>query len=246
MTGQAPTWDGSAEAWLREQGRDGDWARRYVLDRVMLERVRAGPAASVLDVGCGEGRFCRMLAGDGIFAIGIDPTARLLAEAWARDPQGDYRSGRAEALAFDDGAFDLVVSYLTLIDIQAFEQAIAEMARVCAPGGRILIANLASFNTAGQPRGWVEGADGVTRFAIDAYQTARAIRAQWNGIDIINWHRPLAAYMQAFLAHGLRLSHFDEPSPTGYPPENREKAERYRRVPYFVVMEWLKDGGTDV
>ncbi|MEM6664709.1 MAG: methyltransferase domain-containing protein [Pseudomonadota bacterium] len=185
-------WDRSAEAWLEEQGEHGDWARRHVLDRVMLGRSRRPDVRHALDVGCGEGRFCRLLKARGIAAIGIDPTERLLQEARARDVDGDYRSGRAEDLPFNDGVFDLVVSYLSLIDIAGLEEAIAELVRVCAPGGSLLIANLASYNTAGQPDGWIMR-DGTPHFQIDHYSDHRPIRAQWRGMDIVNHHRPLAA-----------------------------------------------------
>jgi hypothetical protein len=43
--------------------------------------------------------------------------------------------------------------------------------------------------------------------------------------------------MSAFLGAGLRLNHFDEPPPVGGDPA---KAERYRSVPWYVVMEWEK------
>jgi hypothetical protein len=59
----------------------------------------------------------------------------------------------------------------------------------------------------------------------------------WRGIRIRNWHRPLSAYMALLLQHGLALRYFSEPSPTGGDPQ---KAERYRRVPYFHIMEWEK------
>src|SRR5690349_14808940 len=110
-------WNESAEAWIKDQGEHGDFSRRFVLDAVMLRRVANGDFKTALDVGCGEGRFCRMLREGGIAVTGIDPTDRLLREARERDPTGDYREGRAEALAFADASFDLVVSYLTLIDI---------------------------------------------------------------------------------------------------------------------------------
>jgi hypothetical protein len=54
---------------------------------------------------------------------------------------------------------------------------------------------------------------------------------------IQNWHRPLSTYLQLFLGHGLTLTHFDEPAPVGGDPAT---AERYRRVPYFLIMEWTK------
>src|ERR1700761_8676938 len=113
-------WDNSALAWIEsmgEQGDRGDWGRQNVLDPVMMVRVANGGSKRALDVGCGEGRFCRMLGDAGVKATGIDPTAKLLEMAKQRDPAGDYRLGRAERLDFADRSFDLVVSYITLVDI---------------------------------------------------------------------------------------------------------------------------------
>jgi hypothetical protein len=43
----------------------------------MLGRIAGRGFARALDVGCGEGRFCRILKAAGIFAMGIDPTERF-------------------------------------------------------------------------------------------------------------------------------------------------------------------------
>lgn len=110
-------WELSAQAWADSMGERGDWAREHVLDPVMLGRIVAGRFERALDVGCGEGRFCRMLKAAGIAATGIDPTSQLLELARQLDPSGDYRPGVAEQLEFEAASFDLVVSYLTLIDI---------------------------------------------------------------------------------------------------------------------------------
>jgi SAM-dependent methyltransferase len=227
-------WTESAAAWIAEQGDGGDFGRACVLDRPMLERVARGDFATALDVGCGEGRFCRMLAERGIKAIGIDPTEPLLAEARRRDPAGDYRPGRAEQLDFADASFDLVVSYLSLIDIPDPAAAIAGMARVLRPGGSLLIANLASFSTAGN---WSVDLLGRVRFAIDHYLDERAAWASWRGIRVRNWHRPLGSYMALLLDAGLELRHFAEPAPYGGDPR---RVARYRRAPWFVIMEWQK------
>lgn len=166
-------------------GDRGDYAREFVLDPPMAERVRDRGFQSALDVGCGEGRFCRMLRGWGIRPTGIDPTAALIARAQDLDPKGDYRIGRAETLACADASFDLVVSYLTLIDIPDIAAAIGEMARVLRPGGSLLIANLTSFNTAGPPTGWT-GTGEDRRFTIDHYLEERAQWVAWRGIRILN------------------------------------------------------------
>lgn len=234
-------WEESAAAWIADMGDGGDYGRRFVLDGPMLARVRAGTFAEALDVGCGEGRFCRMLRAEGVRAIGVDPTEALIARARDLDPEGDYRIGRAEALAFEDGRFDLVVSYLTLIDIPDIAAAIAEMARVLKPGGTLLIANLTGFNTAAAANdlGWTRLADGRPGYALDHYLEERAGWVEWRGIRIINWHRPLSAYMGLLLGQGLRLTHFEEPAPTGGDPA---RGERYVRAPWFMVMEWTRPG----
>ncbi len=227
---------------MAEQGETGDFSRVFVLDPAMRARIEGRGFRTALDVGCGEGRFCRILADIGIRPTGIDPTARLLDAARARDPGGDYRLARAEALPVADAAYDLVVSYLTLIDIEGFEEAIAEMGRALRPGGTLLVANMNGFVSAtiegNGGRAWIEDAEGRARYvALDRYLEPRGDWVAWRGIRILNWHRPLEAYMRAFLGAGLVLRHFAEPAPTGGPDARRR---RNARVPFFHVMEWEK------
>lgn len=234
-------WDKSAEAWIAHMHADGGgWGRAYVLDPIMTVRVSDRGFRKALDVGCGEGRFCRVMQEAGIETVGIDPTERLLVEARSRDPDGDYRVGRAEALEVDDNTFDLVVTYLTLIDIADYRVALSEMARVLAPGGTLLIANLTSMNTAATVDSQVAHPDG-TYYPIRDYMQERSQTVGWRGIEILNHHRPLSGYMQALLETGLRLVRFDEPVPKDFPDHHARKAARYSGMPYFLVMEWRKD-----
>jgi SAM-dependent methyltransferase len=232
-------WAESAEAWIADMGEHGDYGRRYVLDPVVSARLGGRGFRKALDVGCGEGRLCRMLSGFGVETVGLDPTTALLDRARRQHLDGRYVEGVAEALPFADAGFDLVVSCLSLIDIPDFEAAIAEMARVLAPGGTLFIANLTSFSTARVDTPVLERWVGAPGVRIDRYLEPRSGWEAWRGIRIVNWHRPLSAYMGAFLGAGLRLTHFDEPSPVGGDPA---KAERYRGVPWYVVMEWEKPG----
>ena len=227
-------WDESAEAWIAELGDLGDFGRRFVLDQPMMERVRLRTHATALDVGCGEGRFCRMLQPLGIHTVGLDPTEALLARASALDPTGEYRVGVAERLELDDQSFDLVVSYLSLIDIAQLDTALREIARVLRPGGSLLIANLTGFTTAGMVFGG-RRPRGADRHA--GYLDEHSSEVRWGDIRIRNWHRPLETYMKSLLEAGLQLGHFSEPRPHGGPPE---KVRRYLKAPYFLIMEWTK------
>lgn len=227
-------WDQSAAAWLNTIGEDGDFGRVAVLDPVMTG-LAARFSGRALDVGCGEGRFVRMLKGQGFDACGIDPTEALIDAARARDPEGDYRIATGEALPFADASFDVVTSYLSLCDIEAIDDALNEMVRVLKPGGHLLFANLSSINTAGV---WKKGLLGEAQhYAIDDYMVERPVRQRWNGIDIVNWHRPFSFYMQRLLKLGLTLRHFDEPMTQGAYAGTKPK---FDRMPNFVVMLWEK------
>jgi SAM-dependent methyltransferase len=230
-------WDESAEAWIASMGERGDWGREHVMDPAMLGRLEGRRFERALDVGCGEGRFCRLLRARGVPVVGIDPTERLLQEARKRHPDGDYRLARAEHLPFPDHSFDLAVSYVTLVDIADFRGAIRELARVLRSGGTLLIANLNSFIST-SPDGWFRDRDGQRlHFPVDRYLEEFATWPEWAGIRIENWHRPLSAYMDALLGSGFQLRFFDEPRPAS---GDIARQDYYRRAPWFLVMEWQR------
>src|SRR5581483_160927 len=95
-------WDRSAAAWIAHIGNEGDFGRRFVLDEPMLAHIRGRGFSRALDAGCGEGRFCRMMQGEGITTVGIDPTVALVGRGRALDPAGDYRVERAESFECED------------------------------------------------------------------------------------------------------------------------------------------------
>jgi ubiquinone/menaquinone biosynthesis C-methylase UbiE len=233
-------WEKSADAWIKSLGDQGDRGRRYVLDPAMMPLLRAGGYKKALDVGCGEGRLCRLMADIGIEATGIDPTPSLIAHARTAQPHAHFLEGVAEDLPFEDESFDLVVSCMALIDIPDYQAGIAEMVRVLQRGGTLLIANLTSFKTSGTGPGldWQRNLLGQkTHFAANHYLEERVTWEEWQGIRVQNHHRPLSAYMRAFLGHGLVLTHFDEPRAVGASPEF---TAHYDAMPWFVVMAWTK------
>ncbi|HXH23242.1 MAG TPA: class I SAM-dependent methyltransferase [Dehalococcoidia bacterium] len=243
-------WTAFARRYIEMQDR-GDPARTLLLDPVMLRLSGDVAGKRVLDLGCGEGRFCRMLAARGAATVGLDLIREMVATARQRSPSGQaYVQASAEKLPFRDATFDLFVSYITLVDIPDYRAAIAEAARCLRPGGYFLVANL-SFVTAipdsleyKQITGWVRDEVGNRLYrAVDAYIVERPLVFEWNGMKIRNWHRPLSGYMTAFLQSGLVLRDFLEPAPTDDSLRDDPRFEDWYRVPEFLVMRWQKPGG---
>src|SRR5580692_5980457 len=118
-------WDNSASAWIRIC--KGDTNRTHLLDPAMLECIGDVRGVEVADIGCGEGRFCRMLSERGAVVTGLDLTPALVDEAVRQDPAGRYFVGNAETLPIASGHFDLTISYLVLVDVPDYRSAIREM-----------------------------------------------------------------------------------------------------------------------
>ncbi|QBF33898.1 bifunctional 2-polyprenyl-6-hydroxyphenol methylase/3-demethylubiquinol 3-O-methyltransferase UbiG [Thalassococcus sp. S3] len=239
MTGLG--WDHSAPGWLAHMGEGGDPTRLHIFDAPMLDALPETGRA--LDIGCGEGRFCRMMRARGLDPVGLDPTQKLLEAARQKDPESTYVEGRAEALPFEDATFDVAVFYFSLIDIPDMRAAIAEAARILRPGGRVLIANLHSFVTASPPSRadekslWIEKDGQRLYMGIDEMMTERDVVFAWGDIRIVNHHRPLSAYMTALLNAGLTLRQFTDPPYTGPDPDFRRN---FNRMPWAFQMVWDK------
>jgi len=115
-----------------------------------------------LDVGCGAGALALALAPIVADVVGIDRVPELLALGRDRAPANvSFVEGDAEALPFADASFDLVGTLRTLHHVQHPERVLAELARVCRPGGRVLVVDQ------------IAPADPLEALALDRFERAR-------------------------------------------------------------------------
>lgn len=95
-----------------------------------------GTGRAVLEVGCGTGLVLERIARFASRAEGIDLSPGMLEKARQRGLT--VVEGSATELPFEDNSFDVTCSFKVLAHIPPIEIALAEMARVTRPGGRIL------------------------------------------------------------------------------------------------------------
>ena len=126
---------------LRAKAQDEERTREEYLDLLGLR-----PGDRVLDVGCGSGVVTRAIArrvAPGGRVTGADPSAAFLdiARRYAQESGlGEFiewREADCRALPFADASFDAVIVATVLAHVPDAEKAVAEMARVTRPGGRI-------------------------------------------------------------------------------------------------------------
>ena len=101
----------------------------------------SGPCR-VMDVGCGTGHFLLALQrrlGDHAELSGLDFSSVAIARARAVVPSATLRVANAYELPFPDGFFDAVTCIETLEHLKKPKEALAEMARICRPGGHLII-----------------------------------------------------------------------------------------------------------
>ncbi|SDM41215.1 methyltransferase domain-containing protein [Allokutzneria albata] len=103
------------------------------------ELLGAGAGDAVLDVGCGSGLAVAELAALGTAAAGVDPNPEMIEIARQRYPREEFLLGSAEALPHADASLRGYRADKVLHAVPDPAAAMAEAARVLAPGGRIVV-----------------------------------------------------------------------------------------------------------
>jgi ubiquinone/menaquinone biosynthesis C-methylase UbiE len=185
----------------RAQRYDEDWRGRLhhqIADRTADLTMSCVPAPrQILDVGCGTGYLLGQLAARapqaGVLA-GIDPAPAMIevARSAATDGRVRFVVGTAERLPWPDQTFDLVVS-TTSFDHWADQRAgLAQCARVLAPSGSLVLADL--FSVLLLPT-LLAGRRGKARTKRHATQLLTAA-----GLHSPRWHRLYTVLIQAVTA----------------------------------------------
>ncbi len=117
----------------------------------VMDAIRAGLGGNgrgrLLDAGCGPGIVLAAAGADFAQVEGLDLTPAMVQRAREACHEAGLASARLHegsmlAMPFEDGRFDAVVTRLTLHHLEAPGDALREMARVLAPGGTLVVADI--------------------------------------------------------------------------------------------------------
>ncbi|GAA3287155.1 class I SAM-dependent methyltransferase [Dactylosporangium vinaceum] len=103
----------------------------------LLDAAGATAGVRLLDVGTGTGTVAALAAGRGTRVTAVDAEPSMVEFTRSRLPAVTVGAGRLPDLDFPDGSFDAVVANFVVNHVADPARAVAELARVSAPGGRV-------------------------------------------------------------------------------------------------------------
>lgn len=199
----AEMFDGVAERYDRTNtvlsfGRDRAWRR------LTREALDLHPGERVLDLAAGTGVSTAELALSGAYAVGADFSLGMLRAGRRVRPTVSLTAADALALPFADGVFDAVTISFGLRNIVDPDAALAELARVTRPGGRLVVCEFSHPTTAAfravylrylmgtlptvarrvssNPDAYVYLAESIRAWPDQAGLAARITAAGWSGV----------------------------------------------------------------
>jgi len=243
-------WDKVADRWSSRYTEYGDINRKYIIDPVIFRLLGSVKGLSILDAGCGNGYFCRLLSKKGAKMVGIDISKRSIeiAERMEKEaPLGiTYYVGTLCNLAIlQNKAFDMVISNLVLMDMHDPEKAVKELHRVLKNNGKLVFSIMHPCFSSPPVHGWVRIPQDSNRkedwiyWKVDRYFD-RSIEI-WQYFDlppVYSFHYTLSDYIKTLIRNGFTITDFEEPVPSKRAMEEhyREFGNEHNRIPWFLIM----------
>lgn len=219
-------------SWARTPGHDAYWLYRDAFFELLPL-----PGQATLELGCGEGRVARDLTARGHRVTAVDASPTLVQAAMQAHADGHYVVADAVDLPFQDCAFDLVVAYNSLMDVQDMPSAVREAARVLKPGGRLCVCVTHPLADAGR----FAAREADAPFVIEgSYFGRRRVdeTVQRDGLEMTfrGWTYPLEHYSRALEQAGMHIEALREPQLPAEEAERDPPEHRWRRLPMFAML----------
>lgn len=219
-------WDNNSGSWSESMQQGHDLINEQFGIPYFLHYLGDITDLDVLDTGCGEGRSSRHLAARGARVTGVDISSGMIAEALRKElehPLGiryavsscdNLREYRAER-------FDLVTSFMALMDTANLAGVLSEFSRVVKTGGKLMVVvRHPCFFTPGFSV-YRNGRDGRAGLTVSGYFNSKPYEERWKfpqqqkeSFTVTRYPYTIADYADAFLKSGFTITSLAEPQPT--------------------------------
>ena len=229
-------WDQNADSWTDQVRKGWDVYRESHNTPAFLRLAGDLKDKIVLDAGCGEGYNTRLLARLGARVTGVDISPKMI--GFAREAEEERPLGICYEVAsfcdlslFESESFDVVVSFVALMDGPDYEGALSEIYRVLRPRGELVFSvSHPCFMTRGF--GWMNDGQGGTKLTVSEYFNEEPWVEHWGFTEAPHpeqatlfavpvFPRTLSQYLNVLIQAGFMLREIAEP------PVPEEACRRY-------------------
>lgn len=245
-------WNTGAESFIHFVESGSDYYRHLVHGPALLAACGDVRAARVLDLGCGQGYFSRLLARAGATVTGIDLADRLIARAIeleTSEPLGiQYQHLDAARIAthFAAESFDLVTGCMSVQDAADPAAVLIAAGRVLGPAGRMVF-SVPHPCTDPPHREWQRDERGrKVALCLDRYFESGPAVCNWNMPRLrYAWQTPfhrftLTEWSTLIRDAGFVIQGMREPRPTAALVAEHPQLEDCSRMPFFLIFELVK------
>ncbi|HHP7232482.1 MAG TPA: class I SAM-dependent methyltransferase [Xenococcaceae cyanobacterium] len=245
-------WNRGADAWNHFVESKADYYRIEVHAPALLAACEPVENLKVLDLGCGQGFFCRTLAKSGAIVVGVDIAEKQI--EWAslheqQQPLGiEYQTIAAEEVSkhWSSQSFDLVTACMSLQDMADVGSSLQAAFMVLRSGGRMVF-SVPHPGTDTPLRQWELDESGKkVALKIDRYFESGSTVCQWKMHRLkYHWQTPywrytLSQWSSLIEKAGFTIRRLHEPRPTLEQVQNKPELEDCYRLPYFLIFDLVK------
>lgn len=195
-------------------------------ESITLDVIGDVQGKRVLDLGCGTGRYCALLAERGASVVGVDPSPEMLKYAKQKAlafANIDLYDGTLANVDFPNEHFDLVVSALALSHVSDLKPTLQECVRVLKYGGWVVISDIHPF--------WPVSGHNYVEFFDNTGQEYR----------IPEYPHLFEEYWQLFRELGLHIEEIREPRIDSWLVEQLPNLTGYEGIPLAMILKMQKD-----
>jgi len=253
-------WDAASGPWADFVRNRKDFFRDEMNNPAALRMVGDVKGKQILDLSCGEGYNTRILAKRGASVVGADFSRKMIRLARERERQDRlgiryHLLDAANLKEFRSRRFDIVTCFMALMDIERYQDAVSEVARVLRRDGRFVFSIIHpcfefDLTTGGERnaewRGRGEGgAVGKRAVYLEVRRYFGEVKGNvvWNMARLsrpfrtTSYHRTLTDYFRALRSNGFAVTGLVEPKPTPRGVIEFPSLRKHMLIPHSIVIE---------
>lgn len=245
-------WDDNADQWAGTWPEGGDVHHKQIIIPNLIEMLSPAKEEIILDVGCGEGNVCRILAKKGCKMTGVDYSKNMLKYALLKEKKKNlgitYYNYDATEIAsrLNDMRFDKIFSNMAIMDMDSYEKIFSNIFTLLKPGGVFVFSithpcfGWPTTNTVKLPKDSQRNEDKILIFR--EYTSGATVIDFTPKFRLLYFTRSISEYLNSLKKIGFIFEEMREPK------VNKELADKYPRdfyndltnYPAFLLIKAIK------